>query len=44
MNETAIVNAPVNLFDLLSPNDFVLVLKDKEKEIADTDDVYRLGR
>jgi hypothetical protein len=42
MNETAIVSAPVNLFDLLSPNDFVLVLK--EKEIAETDDVYRLGR
>jgi hypothetical protein len=32
----------VNLFDLLSPNDFVLVLK--EKEITDTDDAYKLGR
>jgi len=42
MTETAIANASVNLFDMLSPNDFVLILK--EKEITDTDDVYKLGR
>ena len=42
MTETAIANASVNLFDMLSPNDFVLVLK--EREIAETDDAYRLGR